>query len=305
MQAAWTRFNWPPYDAFAGPADLYHFPNFLIPPLRRGRAVVTIHDMSFQRLPQFAEARNVRHLQARIGDTARRADHILTDSAFSAAEIRELLRVPPERVTAIPLGLAPEFQAPTSEVREATLAALNLRQPYLLTVGTIEPRKNLPLLVETFERLTDFDGELVIAGRPGWQVAPILERIRRSPRAARIRLLHTLEDAQLPALYAGADLFLIASFYEGFGFPPLEAMACGTPVVSSQGGSLPEVLGDAARIVPGFEAADWSVAVGGLLGDAAARARLATAGRAQAARYTWAATARQTLAVYAAVGGRA
>lgn len=303
VQASWKRLGWPPYDLFAGAADLYHFPNFILPPLRRGRAVVSIHDVGFLRFPQFVEARNYRYLTARIGDTVRRADAIVADSEFTAAEIKELLPADPSRVFTVHLGIEPDFKrASAGEVR-AALSARGIDRPYLLTVSTIEPRKNIGLLIDVFERLADFDGLLVIAGGLGWKYEPILERIRTSPRRADIRWIDYQPDSVLPALYTGAKAFLCASFYEGFGFPPLEAMACGTPVVSSTGGSLGEVLGNAAELVKTFDADEWAAAVRRVLTDSERRKTLVDAGLRQAARYTWDETARRTWAVYEKIAG--
>ena len=301
IQQAWKRLHWPPFDWFAGPADVYHFPNFAIPPLTRGKRVVTIHDMSFLRFPEFAEPRNLRYLSRVIHRTAREADAIITDSAFSASEIRALLGVAPDRIHAIHLGVDPRC-APAAPAAVAALRGrLGLERPYLLTVGTVEPRKNLPLLIEAFERMAAFDGDLVMAGMPGWKYAPILERMRTSARAARIRYLQYVPDDALPALYTGAEIFLLASHYEGFGLPPLEAMACGTPVVSSTGGSLPEVLGDAAVLIDGCDAAHWAQSIGRVLADAGQRRDLSARGRRQAARYGWQETARKTWEVYRSV----
>ena len=156
----------------------------------------------------------------------------------------------------------------------------------------------MPLLVEAFERLGAFDGDLVVAGMRGWKVEPILARMRASPRAQRIRYLEYVDERWLPALYGGAELFLLASLYEGFGLPPLEAMACGTPAVVSPGGSLPEVVGDAAIIVRDYDPDAWAGRVSGLLSDGDARAALRARGIARAAAFRWEDTARETWRVY-------
>jgi glycosyltransferase involved in cell wall biosynthesis len=175
---------------------------------------------------------------------------------------------------------------------------LGLERPYLLAVGTIEPRKNLSFLVDVFEALNVEDLDLVIAGKPGWKCEPIFKRLEDSCRADRIRYVNHVPDAGLPALYAGAELMVVPSLYEGFGFPPLEAMACGTPVLSSAGGSLPEVLGAAALVVPGFERDCWKEAIERLLGDSGLRDRLIRAGLERAARFRWETTARKTWELY-------
>jgi glycosyltransferase involved in cell wall biosynthesis len=298
VQAAWKRVGWPPFDRLAGAADVYHFPNFILPPLARGRAVVTIHDLSFIRHPEFAEPRNLAYLSARIRETVGRSDAIITDSHAIAAEIEASLGVHRDRIFPIHLGISPDFAAPPAEAVASARARLELRRPYILTVGTVEPRKNLAFLVEVFERMEKFDGELVVAGMLGWKYEPTLERMRRSQLAERIRILPYVPDADLPALYAGAEAFLLASHYEGFGFPPLEAMACGTPVLSSAGGSLREVLGGAATVLDAFDAGRWASEAWLLVTDAARRREKVGLGLERAALYRWDDTARKTWDVY-------
>lgn len=298
VQGAWKRLRWPPFDWFAGRADVYHFPNFIVPPLTAGRSVVTIHDVSFLRYPQFAEARNLAYLTARMADTVRRADAIITVSRFCAAEIIALLRAPPAKVFPIHSGLPAELAPPPPEAVARLRARRALQRPYLLTVGTLEPRKNLEFLVAAFEHMTAFDGELVIAGMRGWKYETILRRIAASPRAAAIRLLDYVPDADLPALYGGAEAFLFPSLYEGFGFPPLEAMACGTPVVASTGGALAEVLAGGGQLLAEFDPERWAAVTLAVVNDRALRQTWIDKGRRHAAQYRWQETARQTWRVY-------
>ena len=302
-QAAWKRIGFPPYDWFAGKADLYHFPNFIRPPLSRGKkSVVTIHDVSFLRMPETTEAKNLAWLSAEIRRTAERADAILTDSHFSAREICELLKVPAEKVFPVWLGL-PEFgPPPAADVVAQARTALGLEKPYLLMVGTIEPRKNIPFLVKVYEALKDFAGDLVLAGGLGWKTGETLRAISESPRKGGIRLLKHMDDAQLSALYAGAAAFVFPTRYEGFGFPPLEAMGRGAPVISARNSSLPEVLGEAAEWVDGYDAEAWADKVRAVLADSARAARLRAAGLAQAKKFTWEETARKTWDVYRGIG---
>ena len=298
IRKSWEFFDWPPFDRLALRADVFHFPNFIIPPLASGRAVVTVHDASFMRYPEMAEEKNLAYLKARMSKSIRRADAIITDSRFSAGEIVELFRADPGRVFPIPLGVAGHLRAPERGDIERFRRSRGLDKPYLLTVGTLEPRKNTAFLAEVFEALNSFDGELVIAGMRGWKYEPILERLRASPREGSIRYLEYVGDEELPALYAGAELFLFPSVYEGFGFPPLEAMACGTPVIASTAGSLPEVLGDGAILVGDFDAGNWAHKISRLLADNARRKIMSDRGRAWVSRYTWSETARQTWEVY-------
>ncbi len=180
---------------------------------------------------------------------------------------------------------------------------LGIERPYILTVGTIEPRKNLPFLVETFERMSGTEVDLVIAGMPGWKCEPILARFRESGRANRIHYVDYVPDGALAALYSGAELFVVPSHYEGFGFPPLESMACGTPVLSSDGGSLPEVLGEGAVILKGFDADEWADEIRKILEDTRRRHDCIQSGIRQAGRYRWENTARQTWDVYRGMMG--
>lgn len=298
-QQAWKRLRWPPFDWFSGSADLYHFPNFTIPPLTKGKKIVTIHDMSFLRYPEFSEDRNLDYLSLFIHDTVRRADAIITVSEFSKRETAELLELDSARIFATPLGITPACVRPPDEAIVKARQTLKLDRPYLLSVGTLEPRKNIPFLIEVFEHMTGFDGDLVIAGMKGWKVQPILQRIQDSTCRDRIRYLEYIPDGALFPLYAGAELFVITSFYEGFGLPPLEAMACGTPVVSSTGGSLPEMLtGPAAVLISGFDASSWAATLSSLLHDSTRRRELARQAPVHAARFSWKDTARKTLNIY-------
>jgi glycosyltransferase involved in cell wall biosynthesis len=303
IQQLWKRTGAPDFARLAGMADLYHFPNFIIPPLARGRAVVSIHDMSFARFPECAEARNRRYLEARMAATIDRADAIITISQFSAGEIEAFHPEAAGKLHVTYLGIDASFARPPREAIEAARRRLGLERPYLLSVGTIEPRKQFPLLVEAFDALNRDNLDLVIAGMPGWNCETIFRAFAGARRTRQIRYLRYVPDGDLPALYAGAEGFALASRYEGFGFTPLEAMACGTPVVVSPGGSLAEVVGDAAMIVPEAEPEAWRLALARLLDDPALRGRLQAAGLAQAHRYRWSETARQTWDVYRQVFG--
>lgn len=297
-QKAWKTVGWPPYNWFSGPADVFHFPNFIIPPLTHGRKLVTIHDVSFLRFPEAAEPKNLRYLTTQIHRTLDRADLILTDSVFSAQEMQELLQVPAERIRPIHLGLEPVSRSPSHDDLQEMRHRFGLNKPYLLFVSTLEPRKNIPFLIDSFERMDKFDGDLVLCGMTGWKFEPILERIQSSPRAASIRYLQYVDDGWMPALYAAAECFVFPSLYEGFGFPPLEAMQQGTPVLSSRSGSLPEVLGTAACYAGIDDPSTWAEATWALLTDTEQRQRLRTAGLEHVQGFDWRKTARQTWAAY-------
>ena len=307
MQKAWAKLGAPAFDRLSGPADVFHFTNFVARPVRRGRTVLSIHDMSFERFPEFAEARNRAYLHANVARSVARADLIVTDSEFSRREIEELLPEARGRVRTTLLGISPDFRPAPAEAVAEVRAKLGLERPFLLDVGTVEPRKNLPFLVDFWEKLAPEGFDLVVAGAPGWRCEPIFGRFAEAERRfpGRFHYVRYVPDGLLEALYTAASLFAIPSHYEGFGFPPLEAMACGAPVLSSDGGSLPEVLGSSARIVRGFDADAWAHAALELLREAPSdRAARIAAGRAQAARFTWERCAQETLAVYREAAAR-
>lgn len=303
VQSCWKRLGWPPFNWFAGPADLYHFPNFIIPPLGQGKCVVSIHDASFLRYPEFTENRNLTYLRAAIKNTIRRADAIITISHFSAAELACFFPEARPKTYVIYPGIVEHMTSCSLQAGDKIRQTKGLRRPYILTAGTLEPRKNIEFLIQVFENMKEFQGELVVAGRRGWKYEAIIDRMRSSPRAAEIRLLDNVDDGELSAIYAGAELFLFPSFYEGFGFPPLEALVCGLPVISSTGGSLPEVLGEGALLIKEYDAARWARDAMFLMNNLNARQSLIDKGRRQVSQYTWAETARKTMALYRRIAG--
>ncbi len=303
LRKAWSVLRVPPFDWLAPGADLYHFPDFVRPPLRRGTSVVTIHDLAFLRFPDTLEPRNLRFLAARVGDAVSASDAVIANSAAIADEVQDAFAAARGKTHAIWPGVEPRFRAVTPSDIADVRRKLGLDRPYLLFVGTLEPRKNLPFAVDVFERMRRFDGELVLAGARGWKLEPVLARINASSRSANIRQLAFVDEAHLPALYAGAELFLFPSLYEGFGFTPLEAMAAGAPVVASSGGSLREVLGDGAIVLDRFDADEWAHNCMGLLEDDGLRRSLVSRGRQRSLAFDWTDTARRTWALYRSVCG--
>lgn len=297
-QQAWKRLGAPPYTWFAPRADVHHFTNFVIPPLPRGaKAVVTVHDASYLRFPETLEPKNLAYLRKHIDATLRRADLVLTISETMAAELREACALPADRVRATLLGPPPALAPVESAEADTLLKPLGLDRPFLLHVGTLEPRKNHPFLFEVFNRLETFDGDLVLCGMEGWHVEPILRALEASPKRDRIRRLNYVSDQQLTALYRRAEVMLFPSLYEGFGLPPIEAMRQGCPVISSDGGSLPEVVGQGGQVLP-LDAEAWVTAVETLLSDTEQRAAQIAAGHARAADFSWERCADQTWAAY-------
>jgi len=301
VQKAWKTINFPPFDFFAGKSDIYHFPNFIIPPVadKKGKKIVSIHDTSFIRFPQFTEEKNLKYITKKIKETVERADKIITISHFSAEEIKTLLNVPEHKIAVTHLGISESFM-PEDKIEAFKKVKENtqISEPYILTLGTVEPRKNLLLAIEMFEEMKKFDGNLVIAGMLGWKYETIMERIKESPKSNRIIYLDYVPDGLLSSLYSAASLYIIPSHYEGFGFPPVEAMACGTPVLSSKGGSLPEILGDAAEYAE-FNAPDqWADKAEQIINNQSIQNDLIAKGIKQASKYRWNKTAEETWKIY-------
>jgi glycosyltransferase involved in cell wall biosynthesis len=222
----------------------------------------------------------------------------VTASSYSRASLVRRLRLDPERVAVAPLGVDKRFKP--GPVPADLFARLGVPGAYILTVGTLQPRKNLAAALAALERLVAQGTEhtLVIAGGRGWRDNALIERIERSPARTRVHLVGRVGDDELVHLYRGAACFVFPSRFEGFGLPPLEAMACGTPVIASNRTSLPEVVGGAGILVDPDDHEGWTQALARVLSDDAVRADLSARGRERAARFSWARCADETLAAY-------
>ncbi len=302
IQRLWEFFWKPATDFLVGPHDLFHFTNFTAAPVKDGPSLVTIHDTTFIRYPQFVERNNKLKLKRLMNRTLESVAAVIAVSESTKREVQELLGFPGERIFVTHLGIEKRFgPAPTPAELAAVRHKYGLENPFLLFVGTLEPRKNLPLLIRAFSILARTGGHyLVIVGRRGWLARETLRALETAPCKDRIRYLGYVPESDLPLLYAAADLFVFPSYYEGFGFTPLEAMRCGTPVLSSDRGSLKEVLGDAACLFNPCETRpeDLAEMIAELLEDKGRLKRLAATGEAFSRRYTWEETVAQTLDVY-------
>jgi glycosyltransferase involved in cell wall biosynthesis len=300
----WHRLRLPlPVEVFSGPIDLLHSPDYVLPPTRGARSVVTVHDLSFLTVPEAADPRLRRYLSRAVPRAVARADHVLADSHSTRDDLVTHLGVEPQRITVVYPGVDPRFRPLDEAAVQFVRARYDLQEPFILAVGTLEPRKNFPTLIEAYARLQDFgvalsEVQLVIAGGKGWLYEGIFAAVERLGLGERVRFLDFVPDPDLPALYNAAAVFAFPSLYEGFGLPPLEAMACGTPVITSNVSSLPEVVGDAALTVPPTDVAALAEALARALTDEHLRATLRQQGLQQAARFTWDAAARTLLAVY-------
>jgi len=303
LNRLWHRLQIPlPVEAAAGRLDLFHSPDFTLPPVWRARTILTVHDLSFLRVPQYAEPNLRAYLEQAVPRSVRRADLVLADSQNTKDDVVELLHVPAERVWVVPAGVEPRFHRVADATELARVQqAYGLTRPFILSVGTLQPRKNFTGLIEAYHLLRaqhHVPHQLVIVGGKGWLYEPILRRVAELGLQEEVRFLGFAADADLPALYSLADLFAWPSFYEGFGIPVLEAMACGTPVVASNVSSLPEVVGDAGLMVTPGDGEALADALRRLLTDATLRADLIARGHAQAARFTWERAAQLLLQAY-------
>lgn len=301
----WHRLRIPlPVEWLTGPLDMLHAPDFVAPPTR-ARLLVTIHDLSYMVHPECAVPGVAAFLRDAVPRALQRADAIVADSESTRRDLQRLLNIAPERVSVVYPAVDERFRPLPPEVCEPVRQRLHLPSRFILFVGTIEPRKNLVRLLEAFARIDPAalrDGGdnlfLVIAGRRGWMYQPVFEAIDRLDLRDRVHVLDFVADSDLPIVYNLAQAFVYPSIYEGFGLPPLEALACGTPVMTSDNSSLPEVVGDAALLAPADNVEALSDGMIRLLNDSALRHHLRQAGLEQARRFRWEASARQIIEHY-------
>jgi glycosyltransferase involved in cell wall biosynthesis len=294
LRAAWQRGNLPPIEAFTGAVDVVHGPNFVVPPSRRGAEVVTVHDLTTIRFPELCNADTLAY-PSLVARAIARGATVHTPSRFVADEVVEHFAVSTERVVVIPNGVGAVDAVDPSE---GHLLAGTDR--YILGLGTVEPRKDYPLLVAAFDELaaSDPDLRLVIAGPDGWGAEALTDAIVRAAHGPRVVRLGWVDDWERAALLRGASAFAFPSVYEGFGIPPLEAMVAGVPVVATAAGSLPEVLGDAAILVPVGDRDALAAALAGVLADPVERRRLVERGTRHAAGFSWDTTAAEIADLY-------
>ena len=299
----WQRLNLPiPAEVAFGRADVLHGPDFILPPALGVPRVVTIHDLAFLTNPECAEPNLVEYLRAVVPRSLQRADRIIAVSQRTADDLVERLRVPRDKIHVIHLGIDRAFtSAHDSEAERRLRERLGITQPFILAVGTIEPRKNYRSLIAAFAKATrEPNGPplMVIAGRTGWLYDGAFQAVDDFDVRKRVVFLDFIPDEDLPTLYQAATALAMPSIYEGFGIPIIEAMASGTPVICSDAGPLPEVAGDAALIVPVSSLDALADALYRVATDASLRRSLTDRGLARAQRFSWTEAARAHLTVY-------
>lgn len=304
--AVWHRARIPiPIQPFIGRVSLFHSPDFAAPPTLTRPTVITVHDLAFEREPDCAVPSLRSYLQHVVPRSAHKANHIIAVSETTKRDLMELYGIPEGKISVVYEGIAPALQQrPHSYVARTMLAPYGITDPYILSVGTIEPRKNYVRLLEAYRILAErgIRQRLVIAGAPGWMYEPVFKRIRELGLNRRVTLLRP-SDEHLAALYGGADAFVYPSLYEGFGIPALEALAAGVPSAVTERSALPEVVGDAAVLLDPTNVESIADAIGLILADKHLRTRLREQGPARAAAFSWVRAADETIAVYRAVAG--
>jgi glycosyltransferase involved in cell wall biosynthesis len=295
----WRRLNLPiPVEWWTGRIDVFHGTDFFAPPTRRGvRRIITIHDLAFERYPDETMPGMLTTLKRDVPRSVQQADAIISVSEATRRDVIDIYDAPPDHVITIPHGVSERFfrrGALSTDIRQK----LNIpNDPIILTVGTLQPRKNHLRLVQAFAHVRG-NAVLVIAGAKGWGYQAVIDEVARLRIRNPVRFVGQVSDADLPDLYRSADLFVYPALYEGFGLPPLEAMASGVPVIASNTSSLPEVVGDAGLLVDPLDVDQIAGAIQHVLDDPSLRDTLAEKGVARAREFTWERTARLTMAVY-------
>lgn len=298
MAWVWSRATWPPAELFCGAVDVFWAPNFLVPPLVKAAGVMTIHDLAFVRMPE-ACSEYVQTFADTVPKVARRANRIIVPSQAIGEEVRAWLPSEADRVRVVPWAVRREFREPGGGLVPPRRTALGISDPYALFVGNLEVRKNVDLLLQAFERVRGIHpgAQLVLVGAPGFGWDGIRARHEAMLSTDAVRVVGYLPDAEVAALVRGARVFVYPSRYEGFGIPPLEAMAAGTPVIAAKASALTETLGDHARWVHPDDVDGLAAAIADHFEGAPEPGALAEA-RSWAMSFTWGRAAAATIEVF-------
>jgi glycosyltransferase involved in cell wall biosynthesis len=299
-----------PWEQFLAPlilrrqrADLFHGTLNVVPLACPVPSVVTIHDLAFIRFPYTFRSYNRTYLDLATRVSVRRATRILAVSEHTKREVVGLLGVPAERVVVTPNAARVHFHPPAAEALAAFRTRHSLPEQFVLYVGTLEPRKNLTTLLDAYAQIARQSAvPLLVGGGKGWMYDAVFARLEALGLRDRVHFVGYLDEEELPLWYAAARLFVFPSLYEGFGMPPLEAMACGTPVVTSNSSSLPEVVGDAGLMVAPMDVDALADAIMRLLSDEALHADLRERGLRRAQQFAWHTTAERTRDAYGQAG---
>ena len=283
-----------PYSRFFGKnSDITHFFNYIVPPGVHGKTVVTVHDMVYKAFPETVRARTKYMLNSGLKSSMKRADMIVTDSEFSRSEILKYFPQHEKKLRVVPCGVDLNKFRPCSEPERipAVKKSLDIEGEYFLYLGTIEPRKNLERLISAYHIFSQRTGsdapKLVLAGGKGWLYDSIFRKVTDLGLSDKVLFTKYVPSEDMNPLMCGALAFVFPSIYEGFGMPPLEAMACGVPVLASDAASLPEVTGDCAVICDAYSEESIAEGLGKLWNDSELRSDLSIRGRDRAAEFSW------------------
>jgi len=303
----WKRTALFPAESLLGDFDIFHATNYQAPALRKARLVSTVHDINFVRFPEM-QSKGIRRFISSLPRLLERSQVVLADSHFTARELAETCELSPEKVRVVYPGLNPVFmQEPSEEEMETALRAYCLTPPYLAYIGNLHPRKNLATLLEAYSLLCQggLEHQLAVIGGGGLgrlnntEYRKLMFRVRDLGLEERVVFTGYVPDERLKSLLSRADMLVFPSIYEGFGLPPLEAMACGVPVITSSRSSLPEVVGDAALLLEDpLDPEEIAARVEAVISDEALRTGMVEKGRKRARAFTWERAAGEVLQVY-------
>lgn len=303
----WYRWRLPLYaNFFTGQVDIYHGPDFVLPPISgRVRKIVTVHDLAFVEHPEYSVPALAAYLRKVVPEALAAADVVVAVSHDTGQALINHFKTPREKITIVPNGIRSHFRRITNPMLlEATRHKFGLKSPLVLGVGTLQPRKNHLGLVKAFHRAMGMASKqprpamLAIVGGQGWLYEETFQAVEDLKLQKKVRFLGSVSDLDLILLYSLADVFVFPSFYEGFGVPPLEAMACGTPVITSNTSSLPEVVGDAAILIDPHNIGELASAITCVLEDKALQEDLRQKGYERVQRFSWPQSARKMLSIY-------
>ncbi len=300
----WDKRGFPPIELKGFKADILHCPDYIIAPSINKNIILTIHDLSFYRFPEFNFDWFIKKYQAMVLKNAERAKVIIADSMSTRQDIIDFMKIDPQKIEVVYLAADKKFRVlPLSEQRSETLEKFNISKKFILSVGTIEPRKNFKTLIKAFNIFkksyeNSKDWQLVIAGKTGWKSEETFDEYKHSPYCNEIIFTGETDDEDLIQLYNQADLFVYPSVFEGFGLPVLEAMTCGLPVIATDTSSVPEVYPNKEFLIDPLDEETMAQKINQVLSDADKKETLIKFSIENAKKFSWENTARQTMQIY-------
>lgn len=292
-----------PLSGLAHRLHVFHGPLNVVPLAMRTPKVVTVHDLAFLRFPDQLPRGRRAYMVAATRFSARTADRIIAVSRNTADDLVQWLDLPEDRIVVIPEAPSPRIQRVTGTSLNVFRMRSGIDRPYILAVGTLEPRKNLDFFLKVFASVADrIPHQLVLVGPEGWMTESFHQTLRTLNLGERVRLTGFVSDAELGGWYSGADVFVFPSLYEGFGLPAVEAMTCGAPILASDASCFPEVIGDEGMLVPPMELEGWADALLRLVLDRELNEAFRRRSLARGQTYRWERTAAETLAIYRELG---